>query len=264
MTDEDPERLAERLPSDANDDRLRSLPALIREGRKELPSEEQLAVLATKLGPFLGGGGGGGAGGGGGGGLTHPPNVAIVATTSGAGAAKVAAALVLAAATVGTVWQVARSSREDTSTHNAAATVSATPSSEAPSTDPASVNYEPPIVLPTAFPVPTVSHPRPSLAHPIPTTSSGKPTPEAENEAQLLRRAAEALRENPKLALALCDQDARKSPDGFLAQERENIAIQALLGLGRIEDARARADAFRTKFPDSPHLRRIDQALSEH
>jgi hypothetical protein len=44
-----------------------------------------------------------------------------------------------------------------------------------------------------------------------------------------------------------------------LVQERERIAIEALVMLGRHEEAAARARAFETSYPSSPHLRRIRQ-----
>jgi hypothetical protein len=42
--------------------------------------------------------------------------------------------------------------------------------------------------------------------------------------------------------------------------EREVLAIEALLQLGRGQEGRARFDAFRAHFPQSPHVARV-QAL---
>jgi hypothetical protein len=260
MTDEDPERLASQTSDDPN---LRSLRTLIEEGRNEVPSEEQLSGLAAKLGPVLGGGGGGS---GGGSGLSHPPHAAAAASATGAGVAKVVGVVVLVAATGGTLWQVLAASHGDAPIRAIPTAdpgrTPAQPGSAAPP-EPAPVS-DLPMGIPTVLPVPAASFPRPTLAHPIPTTSSGQPTAAAQNELQLLKKAAEAMRDNPKLALSLCDQAAHAYPDGILAQERESLAIRALVALGRVDEARARADAFRAKYPASAHLRRIDQILSEH
>ena len=52
-------------------------------------------------------------------------------------------------------------------------------------------------------------------------------------------------------ALAACDDHARKFPRGALAEEREAIAVQALVLEHRSDDARARAERFRKTHPRS-------------
>ena len=52
-------------------------------------------------------------------------------------------------------------------------------------------------------------------------------------------------------ALAACDEHARKFPRGALGEEREAIAVQALVLEHRIDDARARAERFRKTHPRS-------------
>jgi hypothetical protein len=52
-------------------------------------------------------------------------------------------------------------------------------------------------------------------------------------------------------ALAACDEHARKYPRGALAEEREAIAVQALVLEHRGDDARARAERFRKAHPRS-------------
>jgi hypothetical protein len=46
-----------------------------------------------------------------------------------------------------------------------------------------------------------------------------------------------------------------------MTEEREAIAIQALVKLGRKEDARARADRFRRRFPRSVLMVVVDAAI---
>ncbi|HVW29664.1 MAG TPA: hypothetical protein VHC69_30080 [Polyangiaceae bacterium] len=93
--------------------------------------------------------------------------------------------------------------------------------------------------------------------------SSDEDTPSAEAEATLLGRAHRALASNPALALSLTNEHRREYPSGALGQERDLIAIEALVGLGRLAEARDRAAAFRARYPSSAHLRRIDRLLGE-
>jgi outer membrane protein assembly factor BamD (BamD/ComL family) len=75
---------------------------------------------------------------------------------------------------------------------------------------------------------------------------------------KLLERAQDALKTRPDEALALCNEHAKSYPNGMLAQEREVIAIEALVKMGRTAEAKSRADRFRARFPGSSHMRRID------
>lgn len=79
-----------------------------------------------------------------------------------------------------------------------------------------------------------------------------------DRELLLVEKAQGALRADPAGALATAAVHLREFPSGQLAQEREVVAIEALVALGRGEEATARAAAFRAKWPTSAHLRRID------
>lgn len=57
------------------------------------------------------------------------------------------------------------------------------------------------------------------------------------------------------------DEHMRRFPDGTFVQERETVAIDALVREGHLVEARARAFQFRTRFPQSAYLRRIDVVL---
>jgi hypothetical protein len=63
-------------------------------------------------------------------------------------------------------------------------------------------------------------------------------------------------------ALRLSDEHLRRFPRAQLGEEREAIAIQALVGLGRYDEARARAARFRASSPHSLLLPAIDAALA--
>ena len=81
-------------------------------------------------------------------------------------------------------------------------------------------------------------------------------------ELQLLAAAQRALHAAPARALALTDKHAEAYPSGRFEQEREEIAIEALLALGQNEAARARARRFLARYPGSTHARRVSQLLS--
>ena len=83
------------------------------------------------------------------------------------------------------------------------------------------------------------------------------PTIDTETEIQLLQRAQDALGRGPAQALDLINRHAARFPGSILGQEREVIAIDALVRLGRVGEARARAAAFASRFPTSAHLRRL-------
>ncbi|HYQ02892.1 MAG TPA: hypothetical protein VER96_29675 [Polyangiaceae bacterium] len=93
------------------------------------------------------------------------------------------------------------------------------------------------------------------------TEPSNRPAPGSREEFALLARSQAALASNPGLALALTSDHERNFPNGALVQERELVAIDALLRLGRRAEAVGRAARFHQQFPTSVHGRRIDVLL---
>jgi hypothetical protein len=75
----------------------------------------------------------------------------------------------------------------------------------------------------------------------------------AESEASFLRRTRAALVADPAQALRMTEEHASRYPRGVLLQERDVIAIDALVRLGRRDEARARATAFHARYPSSAH-----------
>jgi hypothetical protein len=80
--------------------------------------------------------------------------------------------------------------------------------------------------------------------------------PEAELE--LLRRARGQLANTPQRALEATDQHHAQFRNGVFAQEREAIAIEALVRLGKPARARQRAKAFHSRYPNSAYARRLE------
>jgi hypothetical protein len=62
-------------------------------------------------------------------------------------------------------------------------------------------------------------------------------------------------------ALDAVTRHQRRFPAGILVQEREAMAVRALVQLGRLDDARARARAFGARFPDSMLLPAVQSAV---
>lgn len=74
-------------------------------------------------------------------------------------------------------------------------------------------------------------------------------------------RAALAAGE-PSRALEQVKRHAREFPSGILSEEREAIAINALVGLGSYAQATKRAAAFRVRYPRSLMTHSVDAAMA--
>jgi hypothetical protein len=125
--------------------------------------------------------------------------------------------------------------------------------------------FEPPTLA--VGDLPSAPDPSGAARHPLeaPQPAASAPVDPAEGErveVALLDRAQASLAGRPADALASCEEHARRFPKGTLVQEREVLAIDALLRLGRREEAEARAARFRLGFPRSGHLRRVEALLS--
>ncbi|MGE0547963.1 MAG: hypothetical protein AB7O24_00720 [Kofleriaceae bacterium] len=100
----------------------------------------------------------------------------------------------------------------------------------------------------------------------IPTTSpSPTPSPSfARDEVTLLGEAKRALAAGDGVtALELADAHATQFPSGALLEEREAIATEALVALGRTPEARARLDRFHDQFPQSGYHQRLERLVDQ-
>ena len=123
-------------------------------------------------------------------------------------------------------------------------------------------------------PVTTAPSPLPELkppARPQPTRKAARPavdeTPQGASdplaELKLLARARRVLPSRAEAALALSEEHAQLYPRGALAEEREVLAIEALLKLERVVEAERRAHAFLRAFPDSSQRPRLSLWLTQ-
>ena len=129
--------------------------------------------------------------------------------------------------------------------------------------------------LPTARPEPTpapiiepapiqaaeqVDEPQPKAARPTPTRRA-RPKPQ---EPQILAAAIQALKGgDPKAALRALDRHRRLYPRGAQIEERERLAIKALLALGRVKAARHRLADFKARYPRALNLDRLEASVAQ-
>jgi outer membrane protein assembly factor BamD (BamD/ComL family) len=91
------------------------------------------------------------------------------------------------------------------------------------------------------------------------TPATSKPNAPS-SEIELLRRAQVALQSRPREAFQLTQEHRRLYPAGEFAQERDALAIQALMRVGDTEKARDLATSFIRSYPSSPHAHRFREA----
>jgi hypothetical protein len=125
--------------------------------------------------------------------------------------------------------------------------------------------------VPSAAPEPTREPVLEALTNVEPNVDSGAPPAAPTSSSRRDARAAERAildvartalgRNDGAHALEAVDRHARLYPRGQMAEEREAIAVQALVKLGRIDDAAARGARFRARYPNSVLMGVIDAAL---
>ena len=228
MSERDPTRLFDDPSADE------ALRAGLDAAQHDLPSEAELASLAARLGPLLVPPGGGGA---------ADPSPVAGGGASGL-AAKTIAVRAAAAAVSGVVgWGASGSER-----------------APRPRAEPVTAPVEP--APPTEELPAGLDVPEELVTDEAPPRSRPPPAPRLETDPEaelaLIREAQDALRASPARALSLTDAHRRRFGDGTLAQEREVVAIDALVRLGRRDEARARAAALHRRWPRSAHGRRVD------
>lgn len=101
----------------------------------------------------------------------------------------------------------------------------------------------------------------PSTSRPVPARPKAAPSPPAPDELELLESAQRSLARDPAEALRLAELSARYHPSGDFVPEREALAIQALLGLGRRAEAQARFERLERRHPRSAVLSRLEELL---
>jgi hypothetical protein len=78
-----------------------------------------------------------------------------------------------------------------------------------------------------------------------------------------LIKQAQGMRGQGAAMLSVLAEHARLYPSGMLAQEREVLAIEALVAMGRTREANARAERLASQYPGSAHLTRVRALLQK-
>jgi hypothetical protein len=234
-----------------------ALSELLAAGRDEQPSAAQLQALAERLGPTFNGPGPGS----GGGGEPSAGGSSVAAATAISPTAAVSpAALAIAAAAILAlcgVWAFHRGRADDAGMRAPALTQ---PQPAAPITPPVASDRAAP-----ASPQTTAASADAGVAvDPTPPTKRAKtiapvPATAADTLAELalLEQAHRALPGAPAQALAAVETHERRFPASQYGQERELIAIEALLATKQIERARLRGERFLALYPRSSHGRKV-------
>lgn len=140
-----------------------------------------------------------------------------------------------------------------------------------PAPEPRTITVEKRVEVPVPVTV-VVSAPAALPPAPTPTTSlAAPPTPASPSSAKVGSDAAERAliekihsalgRGDPAGAMTAVAEHEKQFPSGSHADEREALAVQALSRQGRKEEARARADRFRKRFPGSFFTTIVDKAV---
>jgi hypothetical protein len=227
----DPGRLSDATPQSP-------LGRLLASAERDVPSEQELAALAGRLGELL-----------------EPAHVPAAATPGSSLLVKVGAAVGVAGLVVGAVLVFRRPHAVSPAPANASSVPAA--GTVAPEAVSAPLALTSSATASVAEATPKLAAPRKSSTEPAKSATSGAEGP---SEPALLEQARRALASSPATALSLTNQDAARFPHGALAQEREVIAIEALRRLGRGAEADRRAAAFAQAFPGSAHQRRVEDA----
>lgn len=121
-----------------------------------------------------------------------------------------------------------------------------------------SLGAPPPAGAPASSPAaPTVA----SASAPSALPSAGRTPDSLGAEARLLLQAREAMARDPRKALRVTEAHDSAFADGALAEESEVLRVEALVRIGKREEAARVAAAFRARHPQSSHLTRLDRLL---
>jgi hypothetical protein len=234
----DPPRLAEGGDSV-------ELQGLFQDARSDLPSDQTLDRMLARLGPIAGAGAAlaGDA-------VLAGANTASQAATTSTVAGSIAKLVAVVAGAGLIAGGVAVFTSKGDAGEKAAPAVTA-PKAPAEVAPPAPVPAPPPAAASDE------SLPEPAAPAKAGRAESKVETDTVKAEAALLERARSLATHNPRQALAITREHARRFPNGLLAQEREVIAIEALRKLGREDEAGKRASEFRESYPGSAHQHSI-------
>jgi len=77
-------------------------------------------------------------------------------------------------------------------------------------------------------------------------------------------RIRKAVHADPQSAVYLADQGEKRFPDSALREEREALAIDALISLQKMGSARGRADFFLRRYPNGKYAAHVGNMTGVH
>lgn len=102
-----------------------------------------------------------------------------------------------------------------------------------------------------------------AAAAPAAPVEAAKPTDTLAREVPLIDAGRSDLAAAPSRALASLEAHRREFPRGQLAAEREFLAVQALLQMNRMADAKKRAEELATHYPASSYAARAERLIED-
>jgi RNA polymerase sigma factor (sigma-70 family) len=122
-----------------------------------------------------------------------------------------------------------------------------------------------PLAANSAFPEPRARGESSEPSNSAEAAPLAAPRPRASTDAELLEmrdigNAERLIATEPARALAIVQHAQQRFPDGYFGEERAYVEIMALFGLGRSDEARAKAADFLRTYPDGAYSRRVRHA----
>ncbi|HEX7599366.1 MAG TPA: hypothetical protein VF518_14210 [Polyangia bacterium] len=84
------------------------------------------------------------------------------------------------------------------------------------------------------------------------------------DEPALMEKIRQSVETDPATAVTLADDGERRFPNSQLREEREALAIRALINLQRIGAARGRAYPFLERYPNGPYSGEVAAMTGVH
>jgi outer membrane protein assembly factor BamD (BamD/ComL family) len=83
-------------------------------------------------------------------------------------------------------------------------------------------------------------------------------------ETALMDRIRKDVRADPQTAVNLADEGEKRFPDSPLREEREALAIDALINMQKMGSARGRADFFLRRYPNGKYAAHVGNMTGVH
>ena len=83
-------------------------------------------------------------------------------------------------------------------------------------------------------------------------------------ETALMERLRKSVRSDPTTAVELADEGEKRFPDSPLREEREALAIDALIDLQKMGSARGRAEFFLRRYPNGKYAAHVGNMTGVH